>query len=70
MFSLSLYAAFFALVNSLFHALWTAMGSRRVVQEEISQNRVKKKQKHLQTTDMVHKPKSLDELANTHVPSY
>lgn len=70
MFSLSLYAAFFALVNSLFPALWTAMGSRRVVQEEISQNRVKKKQKHLQTTDMVHKPKSLDELANTHVPSY
>lgn len=43
MFSLSLYAAFFALVNSLFPALWTAMGSRRVVQEEISQNRVKKK---------------------------
>lgn len=42
MFSLSLYAAFFALVNSLFPALWTAMGSRRVVQEEISQNRVKK----------------------------
>lgn len=70
MFSLSLYAAFFALVNSLFPALWTAMGSRRVVQEEISQNRVKKKQKYLQTTDMVHKPKSLDELANTHVPSY
>lgn len=45
MFSLSLYAAFFALVNSLFPALWTAMGSRRVVQEEISQNRVKKKPK-------------------------
>lgn len=68
MFSLSLYAAFFALINSLFPALWTVMGSRRVVQEEISQNRVKKK--HLQTTDMVHKPKSLDELANTHVLSY
>lgn len=45
MFSLSLYAAFFALVNSLFPALWTAMGSRRVVQEEISQNRVKKQKK-------------------------
>lgn len=65
----SLYAAFFALINSLFPALWTAMGSRRVVQKEISQNRVKKTQKQLQTTDMVDKPKSLDELANTHVLS-
>lgn len=70
MFSLSLYAAFFALINSLFPALWTVMGSRRVVQEETSQNRVKKTKKHLQTTDMVHKPKSLDELANTHVLPY